>query len=305
MTPGRAGLGYAEVLLAATLWGSSGIFAVHLFRLGIPPESVALLRPVIGLGFMAALALVWRPGAFRTDRKGLLAMAGVGGAATAVFQVAYQMSMDAVGVPVTVALLYLAPAIVVAAAGPVLGEWPSPGRVALATLSVAGVWLTVLGARGVDVAVTPAGVGLGALAGASYAGYTLLGRYSAPRWGSVATALYSTLGGSVLLAVALPATGTPIVLPDGARGWVLITLFGLLTIAVAVVLFYDGLGRIEAGRASIASTAEPVVAALLATWLLGQGLSAVGWLGLLLVVGGVAGAYGGAKAAQPVPPAHE
>ena len=46
-------LGYLEAVCAACLWGSSGIFSVHLFRMGVPPESVALLRSVVG-----ALALV-------------------------------------------------------------------------------------------------------------------------------------------------------------------------------------------------------------------------------------------------------
>jgi DME family drug/metabolite transporter len=60
---------------------------------------------------------------------------------------------------------------------------------------------------------------------------------------------------------------------------------------MATVLFFDGLGRIQASRAAIVSTVEPVVAALLATMLLGQGLTLVGWLGLGLVVVGVAGSY--------------
>jgi threonine/homoserine efflux transporter RhtA len=40
---------------------------------------------------------------------------------------------------------------------------------------------------------------------------------------------------------------------------------------------------------TILATAEPVVAALLATLLVNQGLAPLGWLGLVLVVIGVAG----------------
>ena len=49
--------------------------------------------------------------------------------------------------------------------------------------------------------------------------------------------------------------------------------------------------HIEAGQAAIASTVEPVAGALLATLLLGQGLTGWGWFGLAVVVTGVAGAY--------------
>jgi drug/metabolite transporter (DMT)-like permease len=41
----------------------------------------------------------------------------------------------------------------------------------------------------------------------------------------------------------------------------------------------------------VAATIEPVVGTLLAFFLFGQTLSALGWLGLLMVVAGVAAGY--------------
>ena len=76
-----------------------------------------------------------------------------------------------------------------------------------------------------------------------------------------------------------------------AHSWWLLIVFALTTMSVAALLFFDGLKRVEASRASIVATAEPVVASVLAATLLGQVMSPIGWLGLLLVVGGVAGAY--------------
>ena len=72
----------------------------------------------------------------------------------------------------------------------------------------------------------------------------------------------------------------------------LLVVFGLLTMALATSLYYDALGRIEAGRAAIASTLEPVAAVVMATFLLDQGLRPRGWVGLAMVVAGVAGGYG-------------
>ena len=46
----QARIGFLEAVAAAALWGSSGIFAVRLFQLGVTPHSVALLRMVIGTG---------------------------------------------------------------------------------------------------------------------------------------------------------------------------------------------------------------------------------------------------------------
>ncbi|NNL31049.1 MAG: hypothetical protein HKO77_08510 [Gemmatimonadetes bacterium] len=100
-------VGYFEAVLAASLWGSSGIFAVNLFRLGVPPESLALLRPLVGGVVLVLGILVVRGGrSLLLDLRGFVILSLGGGLAIGVFQLAYQLSTDAVGVPSTVALLY-------------------------------------------------------------------------------------------------------------------------------------------------------------------------------------------------------
>lgn len=287
----RAGrlLGYVEALAAAGLWGSSGIFAVYLFRMGVPPETVALLRPLFGLFFLLGWLAIARPQALKIDGPGLLILSLGGGVAVGIFQIAYQFSTDAVGVPRTVALLYLAPAFVAAAAGPLLREWPTRERVALVALTLAGVWLSVRGARDVTATFGSTGWGWGVLAGASYATYTLFGRFATPVYGSARTVFYCTLGACAMLAVVLPLSSGPLVMPAGPRAWGVLVLFGAVSVALAQFLFFDALGRIEASGASVATAVEPAVAAVLATLLLNQGLSYLGWVGVAMIVAGVAG----------------
>jgi DME family drug/metabolite transporter len=282
-------LGYIEALAAACFWGSSGVFAVTLFRLGVPPESLALLRPFVGTIIIVAAVAAWNVRELRIGARGFLTLMGIGGLAVGVFQIAYQFSTDAVGVPSTVAMLYLAPAVVAAAAGPLLGEWPDRTRIALLITTLTGVWLSVLGADEVAATFGTRGLAWGVTAGLSYGAYTLFGRFAAPRYGSIRTVVYSTLGSCVFLAVVVPVTTGPIVLPASPRAWVILVAFSALTIAIAHFLFFDALSRIDASRVSITTAVEPVVAAVLATVLLSQGLSAVGWFGISLVVVGVAG----------------
>ncbi|MEM7414259.1 MAG: DMT family transporter [Gemmatimonadota bacterium] len=281
--------GYIEVVAAAAMWGSSGIFAVYLFRFGVPPESLALLRPVVGAIILLGVVAIRAPSSLKLDRTGWLVLAGGGGVAIGVFQIAYQLSTDAVGVPSTVAMLYLAPAVVAIASGPLLNEWPDRTRIALLVITLTGVWLSVLGAEDVTPAFGSTGLMWGVLAGVSYGAYTLFGRYAAPLYGSMPTVVVSTLGSCVFLGVAVPLLSGPIVLPASGAAWGTLIAFGLLTIAVAHFLFFDALTYIDASRASIATAIEPVVAAILATWLLSQGLRPMGWIGIALVVIGVAG----------------
>jgi len=293
-------LGYLEVITAAALWGSSGPFSVALMRMGMSPESLALLRPVLGAVSLTAVALLWRRSALRIGGRELLHLTLLGGAAVGVFQLTFQLSTGAVGVPTTVGLMYLSPAVVVAGSGPLLGEWPSRRTLLLVGLSIVGVWLVVRGGGALDL---PGGTPLwGILCGVSYGSYTLFGRHWSPRCGPLATILFSTVGGCLVLGGAWAAGVLPVEGPPSGRAWLVLVVFSVTTMTVAALLFFDALRRIEATRAAIATTTEPVVAALLAAFLLGQTLPPVGWLGLALVVGGVAGAYGVAGRTSPPPP---
>ena len=98
MTPEGAGLidardrlrGYVEAVGAASLWGSSGIFAVALFQRGVPPESVALLRPLIGALILLGAVGLRNPSSLRIDTRGLLILMAGGGFTVGAFQIAYQ-----------------------------------------------------------------------------------------------------------------------------------------------------------------------------------------------------------------------
>jgi drug/metabolite transporter (DMT)-like permease len=291
-------VGTVEVLAAAALWGTSGLFSVGLFRAGVHPLDVALFRPAVAAVALAAWALLRQRGALWPGRD-LAVLWLVGGGVTAVFQLGYQSATDAVGVPATVGMLYLAPLLVMVAGVPLLGERPTRRQVGFGLVAVAGVWAVVAGARGADVVLSPAGIAWGLVTAAGYAGYTLFGRWAAGRWAPLTTVLHSQVGASIVLAVVLPLVWGPVRWPREAGSAALLTAYGILTVAVAVLLFYDALRRIPAARASVTATIEPVVAAVLAAAVLGQTLTGWGWVGLSLVVFGVAGATGLRRRAAP------
>jgi drug/metabolite transporter, DME family len=257
----------------------------------VPPTSLAILRPAVGAIFLLlVIALVERGRAVPPTRVLAWMLLG-GGVIVGVFQLAYQMSTEALGVPATVALLYLAPAFVVAASAVLFGERATLAKGILATLSVIGVWLTVLGARGVDVELTLRGVSWGVLCGVGYASYTLFGKHFSKSYGALAPLTWSTVGGTFLLALVWGLRGEPVTLPGTPEAWVILLLFGVLTIAASALLLFNALRTLEAGRAAIGTTIEPLVATLLAVFLLDQTLTGIGVTGLVLLVCGVIGAY--------------
>jgi len=294
----RVTVAYLQVLLAGTLWGTSGPFSVALFRAGIPATSVAVIRPAVGLLFLFGFLALRGAGAFRLGPRDALVLMGLGGLVVGLFQLAYQFSTESVGVPATVALLYLAPAWVVGMSAIFLRERITPVRGGLALLSICGVWLTVFGAQGVDVDLTLRGILWGCVTGVSYGTYTLFGKITGRTRGALVPLFWSTFGGTVAVVAFLLVGGQPLVLPADAPTWILALLFGLLTMAAAPLLLFSALRTLEAGRASIGTTIEPLVAAILAVLLLEQTLAPVGWLGLAILMLGVAGAYAAGPSAR-------
>ncbi len=279
---------------AATLWGTSGIFSVVLFRAGVTPLDVALFRPLVATAGLVAWSLAFHRSALWPGRRDVLMLWGVGGAVTAAFQVGYQLATESVGVPATVGMLYLGAPLVMLAGRPLLGETPTRRQVGFGLLAVVGVWGIVSGTRGADIETNAAGLWWGAVTATAYAGYTLFGRWGGRRWPAFTTVMHCYLGATLYLAVALPLLG-PVSWPQTPRLQGILFVYGLATVSIAVLLFYEALRRVPASRVAVVGTAEPVVAALLAAIVLEQTLTPTGVGGLIVVVVGVVGASTGIR----------
>jgi len=307
----RRRVGFAMALGAGFLWGTTGPLSTALYAEGAALTAVGFWRIA-----MAAVALglwgVLRRELFVVDLRGLLVVGLLGGACVAGFEVAYQFAIAGVGVAGAAALLYTAPVLVAVAARLILGEALTPLRLVLALLVMAGATLTVRGGTGVEAlfASREQGMLLGVIGGLtaaiSYAGTTLIGRWAVPRYGPLRVLWLEIAGGTVLLAAILPLAGQAPSFPAGFGAWLYVGLLAAGTVVAANILFFGALRRVEAAPVSVAATIEPVAGALLALLLLGQTLTAPGWLGLVLVVASVATGYlvEGARPAgrRPVPP---
>jgi drug/metabolite transporter (DMT)-like permease len=144
-----------------------------------------------------------------------------------------------------------------------------------------------------------AGIAGGLLSALSYAFTTLMARYAVPRYGVVRVLFLEVLGGVVILAIVLSVWGRPPAPPPTAAAWRGLIGLAAGSVLAANFLFFAAVKRIEAAPAAVAATIEPVVGALLALLLFSQHLTALGWVGLLMVVGGVAAGYLKEGAVEP------
>ena len=139
------------------------------------------------------------------------------------------------------------------------------------------------------------------VAGASYAAYTLASKRlledgHAPE--GVMAALFGL--GAVLIAPVLIVSGPGWLATGG--GLALVLFLGVVPTAVAYVLFARGLRGLQASEAATITLAEPVTAAALGVFVLGEAITEAGALGAALVLSGLvllALRPGGARSRPP------
>ena len=301
-------IGYVCALGAGATWGTTGPLSTALYREGQAITGIGFWRLVLGTAALALWALFFRRDLLRIDRQGVLLMGLFGGFLVALFEVAYQFGIAGAGVAGAAALLYTAPVMVALVARPLLGERLTPLRFGLAVVVMIGAAMTVMGKRegaANDVALPSVLVGVvgGLLSAVSYATTTVLARWAVPRYGQFRMLFWEAIGGVALLAVILPLSGHTPHPPPTAAGWLFALALAGGGVIVANLLFFTGVRRIEATPTAVAATIEPVVGALLALLLFNQQLMWLGWVGLLMVVGGVAAGYLKEGAAEQTPPA--
>ncbi len=269
---------------AAAIWG--GMYVVSDVVLEVIPP-FTLLTARLGLGVLAAWLMTLRQGRFSLTRKQVGQVFGVGlvgyGISLGLQFVGTRLSTAANGALLT----STAPAFVLLFAGWVLHEKITPRRVGALVLSMIGV-LAVIDVRAARLTpdlfwgnVALAGAGL------TWALYSVLLRKVTRELPVLPVALVAILGG---LPITVPAMGWElqsmaigVVTPGIVAG---VLYLGVVSTAVATVLWTRAFAELEAGVASLTFFAQPVVGVALSALLLGERLS--GWFfvgGVLIGVG--------------------
>ncbi|MGW0982761.1 DMT family transporter [Streptomyces xiamenensis] len=284
---GRPGGGPLLILVAATLWGTTGTVA-SFAPAGASP--LAIGAGTMGIGGLLTLALA-RRSALAVLRSGTQALrwALLGALGVVIYPLAFYTSMAWAGVAVgTVVSLGCAP-VFAALLERVLDGAVLTRRWVAATGAAAGGCALLVAAGGhghSDGARVPAGVALGLLAGAAYAGYAYYAGRLIRHGHSSRAAMGALFGlGAVLLVPLFALTGGELLASD--RGLAVVGYLAVIPMCLAYLLFGAGLVRVRASAATVLTLFEPVVAAALGVAVVGERLNPWGWGGVTLVVAGL------------------
>jgi DME family drug/metabolite transporter len=288
--------GLIQITVTGLLWGTAGV-CVQLLRqaTGLSPISIGFYRLAIATLVLLALrsprTLIT---ALRTAPPALL-LTGLG---LGTYQALYFIAVTLGGVSVaTVISLGLAP--VVTAGWETLIARRRPSRITLITLASGLTGLILITTSTTRASSTAPRPLLGLLAAIScglvYAATTILSRHLAQRIEPLTLTTLST--GIGALALAGPALIAGIGFsPQPSRQALTLTLallayLGVVTTALAYVLFYAGLRTTSGSTAAVLTLLEPLTAALLAVLLLGEALPIPALAGGLLLVAAIAVLY--------------
>ncbi len=270
--------GYLLVLCAAVLWGLIGPLSKFLFIEGITPLEVAFWRSVIGWGLFAAQALI--RGAGRAQTRDLPVLAAFGLVGVSLFYGSYQVAIGLVGAALGSVLLYTAPAWVALLSRLVLGEAMTPGKLCAVAATIFGVACVSLSSGG-TVQPSALGVLAGLTAGFTYALYYIFGKKYLSRYETATLFLYALPVGALgLLPFVEFSQKTP-------TAWAFLFLLSATTTWGAYSFYYAGLRRLEATRAAVVATLEPLVSAWLAWWWWDERFGPTGYLGSGLILAAV------------------
>src|SRR5947207_15505232 len=136
-----------------------------------------------------------------------------------------------------------------------------------------------------------AGIAGGLLSAVSAVLTTRMRPFAVPRYGAVRVLFLEAIGGVVILGIVLTLAGRAPTPPPSLAAWRGLVALTAGSVLAANLFFFSAVKRIEAAPAAVAATIEPVVGTVLALLLFHQHLSLPGWLGLTMVVAGVAGGY--------------
>jgi DME family drug/metabolite transporter len=306
------------VLLAAVCFGTTGT-AQAFGPEGASSVSIGAARILIGGGLLAVLALPGLLRARRARRERLNRAAptagrlpswllvAIGGVGVLAYQPAFFLGAAQNGVAVgTVVALGSAPVLTGLLDWALHRRFPGLVWLLATVIATAGVllmsglpaeWLGVSGAAtGAQAGAAPGTTAAAAIslpgilasvgAGASYAVYTLAAKALLDRDWSPTASMGAVFGTAALLSVPVLVTSdvSRLATPDGVA---VVLWLGVVTTAVAYVLFGWGLARLNASTVSTLTLAEPLTATILGVAVLGESLGALSATGLVVLAAGL------------------
>lgn len=277
----------AAIIISGCFWGFMGLFRRYMGEIGISTAGVIILRCGVAALFFAVTILMTKPDQFRVKLKDAWCFIGSGICSLLFFTFCYFQAMTLMSLSAAAIMLYTAPSMVMVMSLFLFREKLTVGKVISAVLAFLGCAF-VSGLGGGEITLTTAGILYGIGSGFGYALYSIFARLALDRgYKSNTVNFYSCLlaavGASVIWGGAEPVR---IMFASWGNAG-LCLLAAVVTCYLPYLLYTYGLTGLEAGRASIMASVEPVVATFVGLVVFHEQMTFQAAAGVVLVLSAV------------------
>lgn len=280
--------GMMNVLIAAVLWGSSGVCAQYIMEQSqMSSQFLTMTRLLFAGLILLTLSFVHGDRIFRImkNRKDALSLLFFTLVGALTVQLSFLITIEKSNAATATVLQFLAPTIIVAWFS--LVRKSRPGMLVFAAIgtSLIGTFLLVTHGNPTSLSISGGALFWGIVSAFTAAFYTTYPSQLIARYGTLPIVGWSMLIGGAVLLPFYAGQGESFTL----SGNVVLAFFYLVVIGTSLTfsLYLKGAQMIGGPRASILSCAEPLSSAFLSLLLLGITFTLPDWLGTLLILSSV------------------
>ncbi|PID01788.1 EamA family transporter [Sporosarcina sp. P2] len=274
---------YVLTIAGAVCWGLIGLFIAPLYARGFTAWDVVAIRGIFSFVFLFAIMMLFFRDQLRTRIKDHLFFASAGIFSLSLFNYFYFEVFSRSSLSLAVTLLYTGPIFVMVLSRIFFKEPLTTRKVLALASAIVGCALVVrllpLGSESIPSQT----LFMGVLSGFCYALYSVFTKPITKRYSALTITTYTFF----YMAFFMSMTSDIWRKVDTFQHidvWIAALLLALVSTVAAYVLYTSGLKHLEAGKASILATIEPIVAVIVGVLFLGDQLLPLQLVGIALVL---------------------
>ncbi len=274
---------YVMTISGAVCWGLIGLFIAPLYARGFTAWDVVAIRGILSFVLLLIIMFAFYRNQLRTRWRDQVLFACAGIFSLAFFNYFYFEVFSQSNLSVAVTLLYTGPLFVTILSRVFFKELLTRRKVLALAFALTGcafvVGLLPFGQESIPGKTLVMGI----LSGFCYALYSIFTKPVTKRYSALTITTYTFFYTSIFMLLTSDILNK-VEKFKYADVWVSALLLALVATVAAYVLYTSGLKYLEAGKASILATIEPIVAVLIGVLLLGDQLRVWQVVGIGLVL---------------------
>ena len=280
-------LGTALIILAGCFWGSMGIFVRKLGTYGFSAIQIVSIRITLAALIFSLVLLIKDRRGFKISAKDIPLFLGLGFGSILFFTICYFTAITMMPLSTAAILLYTSPVWIMLMSIFFFHEKLDRRKLIALALAFAGCVL-VSGISGEGMTVTGLLIGLGS--GIGYGLYSILGKVALRKYSSYTVTTYTFIFAAVgSWIISRPADMMGKFSSASDLGFLIFFCFltALITAVIPFLSYTLGLESVEASKAGIIATIEPMVATLIGILVFAEKLTVMSGAGILLILASV------------------